>query len=114
MRLIGRCKTLCYLARVRVAATKLHKHVKRFVARFRKKRKIKYALQLRMAMNNFGAMEKMATAGRIVMLKVVQIQRAWRRYQTELRYIYLVNRMRFNEVNKARPLPDYIGDFYVR
>ena len=113
IRLIGRCKTLCYLARVRIAATKPHKHVKLFVARFRERRKAKYALQLRMAMNHFSKMDKMAQAAMIILIKVVKIQRAWRIHLKENHYVFMVNCIRWDEFNTEKKVPNEIRKFYI-
>lgn len=72
-RLIGRCKTIAYNARLRVSGRKVIKFAKHYISQFRERKRLKIQREIHANIQNYAKMDKIAITSRIIIFKVVKI-----------------------------------------
>ena len=93
--LIGRMKILAYSARVRVAGRKLKDLVHSYIIRFRQRRQKVSELRLSQFLTAFTSMDKQILAGRLILFKVLRLQRAWRRWLQQKQFMVFINLLKW-------------------
>lgn len=97
MRFIGKCRRMVQRVRIKLTFKRVVRHMHVFVTHFRNRRRVRFQAEVIICIDNFERMNKVVRAQKVIISKIILIQRNWRKFMSKKFFTMYLNMIKWHK-----------------